>query len=145
MKTTGQRWQLHTPEQLADFNREVIRRQQDKLRTTVQFLEQDRTPGQNQVLWGLISDIVKADKGDTEVSVRRYIKLHFGVPILRAGDPAFQKKYDSVIRPMDYETKLKVMDILDVTSLLSFEQFDRLLKEVINHYTEQGYALAREK
>ena len=143
MKKTGQRWQLNNEQQLSDFNRVIINCISDKKKTTVCFLEADRTTEQNSVLWGIISDIVKADKGDTEVSVRRYIKLHFGIPILRSSDVAFQARYDETLKPLDYETKLKIMDFVDVTSLLSYEQFERMLKEVVAHYTEQGYALAR--
>jgi hypothetical protein len=47
-------------------------------------------------------------------ATRRYCKLHFGVPIMRAESEDFRRKYDKVVKPHDYETKLEIMDILTV-------------------------------
>jgi hypothetical protein len=74
---------------------------------------------------------------------RRYCKLHFGVPIMRAESEDFRRKYDKVVKPHDYETKLlEIMDILTVTSLMSREQMHRYLTAVQVHYAnERGLVL----
>ena len=76
--------------------------------------------------------------------MRNYIKLHFGVPILRASNDKFRERYDRIVKPHSYETKIEMMELLDVTSELSKQQFSSLLDQVIDHYTAEGYRLARE-
>ena len=47
--------------------------------------------------------------------VTRYCKLHFGVPILRRDDREYCGAYNQAIIGLDYESKLKMMDIWPVT------------------------------
>ena len=93
---------------------------------------------------GLISDIEK-QSGENPADIRAYIKLHFAVPLLRAENPVFCEKYDQVIKPLDYETKLKVVLMIPCTSLLSAAAMDTLIKQVIQHYEAEGYHLAVER
>ena len=67
-------------------------------------------------------------------TARRYCKLHFGVPILRAEDVTFMGMYDKTIRPFQYELKLEIMDYWPVTSLMSRDQMTRYLTAVQVHY-----------
>jgi len=85
----------------------------------------------------------QVDKEAPEVigTTRRYCKLHFGVPILRAEEPSFQELYDRAIKPFDYETKLEIMEIMTVTSLMSRDQMYRYMSTMQVHYAEQGIVL----
>ena len=80
-----------------------------------------------------------ADKMLTEQigNTRRYCKLHFGVPIMRADSEEFRAQYDKVIRPHSYETKLEMMDLLTVTSLMNREQMHRYLTAMQVHYANE--------
>lgn len=70
----------------------------------------------------------------TPASVKRFCKLHFGVPIMRREDETFRARYDEVIRPLPYELKIKAMDLLPVTSTMSTAQISEYLEEVREHY-----------
>lgn len=81
---------------------------------------------------------------ETAEEKRAYCKLHFGVAILRNEDEAFRARYDEVIRPLDYETKLKLMMVpfdFPVTRLMNTNQKKRYLDAIWNHYTSQGVQL----
>lgn len=45
----------------------------------------------------------------TAEEVRAYCKLHFGVAIRKASDPAWAEEYDASVRPLPYALKLKLM------------------------------------
>lgn len=73
---------------------------------------------------------------------RRYCKLHFGVPILRAEDSKFQEFYDRVLKKnLSYEQKLEMMDWFPVTSLMGKNQMTRYLENVQQHYASEGVVL----
>lgn len=76
--------------------------------------------------------------------LRGYCKLHHGVPILRNENEAFKKAYDSVIRPLPYEDKLRAMMIpldMPVTRLMSTDQKTRYLDAIAADFMEQGVVL----
>lgn len=81
---------------------------------------------------------------ETAEAKRAYCKLHFGVPILR-NDEAFRARYDRVIKPMDYQTKLALMaEPFDfpVTRLMTVKQKKQFLDAVWDHYTGLGVRLS---
>jgi hypothetical protein len=72
---------------------------------------------------------------DDERGVKRFCKLHFGVPILRAEDDEFREAYDgSILRVLSYEQKLVAMDMLPVTSRMNTTQLKRYTDDVQDHY-----------
>jgi hypothetical protein len=76
--------------------------------------------------------------------VRGYCKLRFGVPIMRAENETFMEKYDRIIKPMPYETKLELMmEPMDfpVSRLMTTEQKGRYLDAIWDHYTAVGVRL----
>jgi hypothetical protein len=76
---------------------------------------------------------------------KRFCKLHFGVPILRAEDEGFRKLYDkAILSTLSYEEKLEAMDILPVTRLMKKKQMARFLDSVQGHYAELGIILEGE-
>lgn len=84
-------------------------------------------------------------QGDqTAEEYRGYCKLHFGVPILRNENEIFREKYDRIIRPLDYPTKLECMMLpLDfpITRLMTTGQKHRYLNDVRDHFQGLGFKL----
>jgi hypothetical protein len=79
--------------------------------------------------------------GESPEDVRAYIKLHIGVPILRAENADFAKVYDRVIWPLPYADKIEIMKVpidLPVTRLMTVQQKTRFLNEAIRHYAANG-------
>lgn len=82
--------------------------------------------------------------GWTAEYARGYCKLVIGVAILKE-DPEFAEKYDRVFRPLDYETKLSLMQEpfdFPVTRLMNTKQQTRYMDEVFRHFAEKGVALS---
>lgn len=103
-----------------------------------------RTSRQNRLqrLW---MNEIAAQMGDrTAEEVRSYCKLHIGVAIVKAENEGFAETYDSVVKPLPYETKLKLMaEPLDmpVTRLMSTKAKTQYLNEIYQHFTVQGIVL----
>lgn len=98
----------------------------------------DRTLDQNAMSFELYTRIGKTLYGGDTKHARYECKLHYGVPILREHDPDFHQIYDTVIKPHDYGTKLKIMEYLPVTSLMSKKQFSEFVDKILNVYSEKG-------
>lgn len=102
-----------------------------------------RTLEQNALVWKWMGEAAAHFGDRTANELHAYCKLHFGVPILREGDD-FREAYDTVLKPLSYENKLKAMaPPLDfpITRLMSVEQLSRFLDDVYQHLTEQGVNL----
>jgi hypothetical protein len=98
----------------------------------------DRSLDQNAISHVWYAQIVRELNEDDELGVKRWCKLHFGVPILRAEDADFRKFYDTAIKPhLDYEQKLQAMDHIPVTSLMTKAQLSKYLKAMQDHYRDQ--------
>ena len=95
----------------------------------------DRSLDQNAISHAWYEQVARELREDDARGVKRYCKLHFGVPILRAEDDEFRAAYDgSILRTMNYEQKLAAMDILPVTSRMTTAQLSRYMEEVQAHY-----------
>jgi hypothetical protein len=103
-----------------------------------------RSVGQNRLqrLW---CNEIAEQRGDmTHEEVRAEIKLHHGVPILRAENEAFCEAYDKAVKPQSVEIKLMYMsEPLDfpVTRLMTVKQKSAYLDAVYRYYTAQGFRL----
>lgn len=104
-----------------------------------------RSLEQNAVLHGWFGQVARELREDDERGVKRFCKLHFGVPILRVEDDEFREAYDQVVRPLAYEDKLRAMDILPVTSRMTTLQLDKCMTDIQDHYRKHGVALAYPK
>lgn len=103
-----------------------------------------RTSRQNRLqrLW--MNEIASQMGDRTAEEVRAYCKLHIGVAIVKAENEGFAETYDRVVKPLPYETKLKLMaEPLDmpVTRLMSTKAKHQYLNEIHNHFTAQGIVL----
>ena len=103
-----------------------------------------RTTDQNRLqrLWVME---IAAQLGDrTPEEVRGELKLTFGVPLLRAENDAFRARYDEVVKPLPYESKLKLMMepiSLPITSIMTTRQKTAYLDAVHRHFSGMGLIL----
>lgn len=139
---SGQAWKVHNiatkTAYLAKFEQDY--KQHGYLRISTAY-GKDRSQEQNALSfrWYKIASLEEGDR--TPEEVRKYCKLHFGVPILRADDESFCARYDEIIRPLAYELKLKAMDLLPVTSSMNTEQMSRYLNAVQMDFAGRGIIL----
>lgn len=102
----------------------------------------DRSLDQNAISHCWYDQVARELREDTVVGVKRYCKLHFGVPILRAEDAEFREFYDSAIKShLSYEQKLKAMDMVPVTSRMTVKQLSQYLEDVQAEYAKRGVLL----
>jgi hypothetical protein len=103
-----------------------------------------RSVEQNRLQRLLVNEIAEQLGDQTAEEVRGYCKLRFGVPILRAESTAFAERYDAIVKPLPYESKLAfMMEPLDlpVTRLMTTEQKTRYIDAIYQHFLEQGLVL----
>ncbi len=133
---------IKTPEDLKLLIKHLEKRD---LPFTVQISKgANRTIEQNKLnrLW--CSEIAEQLGDRTPEEVRGYCKLHHGVPILREENEMFRKRYDAIVKPLNYQSKLLVMmEPLDlpVTRIMDSSQKHRYLEDIFRHFTEQGLVL----
>lgn len=98
----------------------------------------DRSLDQNSASHCWYQEIADTLKENSAHEVKQFCKLHFGVPILRAENEEFRDVYDRAIKDtLTYEQKLKAMDFIDVTSIMSTDQMGRYMVDMQTHYWEQ--------
>ena len=85
---------------------------------------------------------IAAQLGDqTALDVKKYCKLHFGVPIMRAASEIFRDEYDRVLRRLPYETKLALMAFYPVTSIMTTKQETEYLEAIRDEFIGKGFRL----
>jgi hypothetical protein len=94
----------------------------------------DRSLDYNAISHVWYAQIANELKDDDALGWKCHCKLHFGVPLLRAEDAEFRECYDSSIKFLSYEQKLKVMKYLPVTSIMTNEQFGKYCKEMQSYF-----------
>jgi hypothetical protein len=103
-----------------------------------------RSAAQNRLQRQWCKDVASQLGDRSSEDVRAYSKLHFGVPILRADSADYAAKYDALIRPLPYETKLAYMAVpfdFAVTRAMTTKQLTRYLDAMAAHWTVQGVHL----
>lgn len=103
-----------------------------------------RTTEQNRLQRKWVQEVAEQLGDRTVEDVRAFCKLHIGIPILRNENEAFKAEYDAVIRPLPYETKMRMMKApLDwaVTRLMNTKQLSAYLDEIHRTFSEQGVVL----
>lgn len=101
----------------------------------------DRSLDQNAVTHCWYEQVAQELREDDALGVKRFCKLHFGVPILRTEDHEFREVYDMTFKKLSYPQKLKAMDFLDVTSIMSTKQLSAYMTEMQDHYRPLGVQL----
>lgn len=101
----------------------------------------DRSLPQNNFTHAWYQQMARELREDDALGWKCYCKLHHGIPILRAEDDFFREAYDSTIKGMSYEQKLRVMRLLQVTSLMTKEQLTKYAKAVQEDFMRRGVTL----
>lgn len=110
-------------------------------RFVVRQVPEKRTLDQNAMSHAIYTQIASQLEDQTIMEIKAECKLRHAVPILRAESEEFRAKYDKVIKPHNYETKLSLMEWLPVTSLMNKAQFSEYLDTVIREYSKQGVSI----
>jgi hypothetical protein len=100
-----------------------------------------RSLDQNAILHAWIEQIARELREDDALGWKSYIKLHLGVPILRAEDEQFREAYDQVIKPLGYEKKLIAMKCWPVSSIMTKPQLSALLEATQADFLKRGVKL----
>lgn len=100
-----------------------------------------RSVPQNNITHVWYEQIARELREDDALGWKSYCKLHHGIAILRAEDEEFREIYDSTIKSMSYEQKLKVMRFFPVTSLMSKEQLSKFAEAVRDDFRNRGVML----
>lgn len=101
----------------------------------------DRSLPQNSFSHAWYGQLARELPEDDALGWKCYCKLHHGVPILRAEDEEFRETYDSAIKGLSYEQKLKVMRLLPVTSRMTKEQLSKYAEAVQMDFAQRGVRL----
>jgi len=104
-----------------------------------------RTSKQNRLFHLWIGEVQMQKQDETHEWWRGYCKLELGVPLLRNEDEAFKQAYDTTIKPLPYETKIRCMMepiSFPVTSRMTTKQFTLFLDSMHRHFAEQGIELS---
>ena len=115
-----------------------------KLPLTIEWRQgSDRTRDQNALQW-LWANEAAQQRGDVDaMDVQAEWKLTIGCPIMREDSPEFRESYDSTIKPLPYEMKIRAMRDLDfgVTRLMKVRQMIRYLDTIQQRCAEIGIRL----
>ena len=112
-----------------------------ELRVEVYRYVKRRTGEQNALAFAWYAEVAAKHAQESARDVRRYCKLHHGVPIMRTDDAEFRDAYDAVIKPLAYELKLIAMDHWPVTSLMDTVELSLYLEAIQQDYQRQGVFL----
>lgn len=106
----------------------------------------DRTLDQNALWFAMYDRIAKSTEMGGIEDVRRYCKLHFGVPIMRAGCSEFRTGWAESFIHLPYEVKLRLMgpcamfgpDGFPVTRLFDRAQGCQYTDRIVDEFAPQG-------
>lgn len=106
----------------------------------------DRTLDQNALWHSLYERIAQMTQmGDAE-DVRKWCKLHIGVPIMRKADADFRDGWNRLFLHLEYETKLSLMgncamfgpDGFPVTRLFNRAQGIAFTQQIVDEFRPKG-------
>lgn len=103
-----------------------------------------RTNNQNRLQHMWMAEASDQLKDQTAEDYRGYCKAHFGLPILIHENAEFAAAYETDIRPLSYELKLRLMKApfdFGVTRLMTTKQKKAYLDAVHTFLTSRGVLL----
>lgn len=101
----------------------------------------DRSLDQNAISHAWYEQLARELPEDDAIGWKSYCKLHHGVPVLRSEDEQFREFYDSSVKKLAYEDKLKAMRFVPVTSLMTKTQLSKYLEAVQDDFRKRGVSL----
>jgi hypothetical protein len=100
-----------------------------------------RSLDQNALSFAWYEQLGRELRDDNVSGWRCYCKLYHAVPIMRAEDEQFRAFYDTSIKLLTYEQKMKAMEFVPVTSLMSKKQLSAYLEAVQADFMQKGVKL----
>ena len=132
---------IDTPDDMADF---TLFLSNLKLPVTVEWVQgRDRTRDQNSLQWLWASEVAQQTGDRDSADVQADWKLRHGVPIIRDDSAKFRRAYDTMIKPMSFEMKGRIMRDLDfgVTRLMTVRQMVRYMDAIQRECLQMGLRL----
>jgi len=99
-----------------------------------------RSIEQNKLYWRWIADIA-AFEGYSSEYAHGYHKWHHGLAILAREHPEYRDTLMAMLRPLDYDTRIKAMQLVTCTSEFTTEQMTEYLDTIQRHWAKQGLVL----
>lgn len=97
-----------------------------------------RSDLQNRLMHALYREIGKQLYGKDEEFAKCECKLTIGVPLLRETNEDFKKIYDFNLKKLDYEAKLQVISVINVTSILNMGAAHQYIEKIYDDYAQKG-------
>jgi len=101
----------------------------------------DRSLDQNRLAFKWYGEMSEQLSDMTTAEYHSFCKLHYGVPILRAEDDEWRDVYDTAIKPLPYEMKLRAIVLMPVTSHMTTKQMTQYLDTIYTEFTGRGVVL----
>ena len=99
-----------------------------------------RSNPQNSTLHAWFSQIA-AETGQTPAEAKGEIKLRFGLPIMQTENAAWIAEWMPLYGPLSYAQRLKLFEVIPLTSKLTTRQMAALMDAVQREYRAQGIPL----
>lgn len=84
---------------------------------------------------------IAAETGETPIAVKAMCKHQFGLLIMQAENPAWVAEWGPLYSPLPYEKRLKLFEVLPLTSKFTTRQMAAYMAAVQKTYTAQGIRL----
>lgn len=84
---------------------------------------------------------IAAETGQSATEAKAEIKLRYGLPIMEAENQAWVAEWEPLYGPLSYAQRLKLFEVLPLTSKMTTPQMAALMNEVQREYRAQGIAL----
>ena len=84
---------------------------------------------------------IAAETGDTSIAVKALCKHQFGLLIMQRDNPAWVAEWEPLYAPLPYPKRLKLFEILPLTSKFTTKQMAEYMDAVQKTYTAQGIRL----
>lgn len=138
----GQQWNLCTETTRRNFDEYITQMILAGKKALVEIVPEARTIPQNSMFYALYGQVATQKGDESPDEIKSYCKYHFGLSIVCATDPEYAALLKNAIRSdLDYETKMKVINKLPVTSLMDTKQGSEYIDRIIRHYSQQGLYL----
>ena len=101
----------------------------------------DRSHAQNKTMWMWAGQFSQALGDRTADEVQKEWKLTLGVPILRSENGEFRDFYDQALKPLAYSAKLRAMEYVPVTRIMTVPQMASFMNQIQRQAAENGVRL----
>jgi hypothetical protein len=103
------------------------------LAVTCKPATQDRSLDQNAISHVWYASIAKTEKEYTPQEIKWRCKYHFAIPLLRE-NIEYSTMIDKILGPLEYEDRIRAMEYLRASSLLTKDQMTDYLSAIQHHY-----------